>query len=157
MEIPAIQKNARETGAAHYRLGLIYRNDSECARPNGTAESLDKAIFYSREGRKALSSMLEYALEAFDAGVRASEKFSDAEGWVAAKTNMGALLARKANAVGIDESVREFPRIRAIAELSAALETFPSVAFPAQYARTQHLRTCFVSTRWRLERIGNPP
>ena len=83
------------------------------------------------------SSLLDKALDAFNTGVKASEEFSNAEGWAAAKSNLGGLLAQKAQMDGSDESIRNFLRVRAIAELSAALEAWPSVAFPIPYAQTQ--------------------
>lgn len=88
-------------------------------------------------GSEEDASLLDNAIEAFNAGIRASEELSNAEGWGAAKSNIGALLAEKAKANGIDESARNFLRVRAIAELSAALETSPSVAFPIQFGQTQ--------------------
>lgn len=88
-------------------------------------------------GSERDASLLDRAIEAFNAGVRASEDLSNAEGWGAAKSNIGALLAEKAQANGLDEGTRDFLRVRAIAELSAALETSPSVAFPIQFGQTQ--------------------
>lgn len=117
-----------------------------------TADSVDGAAellphIYNNLGNSLLGlgevehsqGYLDEALEAFSAGVKESERFSNAEGWGAAKINIGALLSDRAQDEELESHVRRFLRVRAISEFHAALEIFPESMFPTQYAQA-HLR-----------------
>lgn len=80
---------------------------------------------------------LSEAQRAFADGIRISEKLSHVEGWGVAKLNLGGLLGFMAMAEDLEPSVRDFLRVRAIAEISSGLETFPSESFPIRYANGQ--------------------
>jgi transcriptional regulator with XRE-family HTH domain len=100
--------------------------------------SLGSALLTSRRWNddKADDSILEAAFQAFIQTVAASEASSDAETWGAAKANIGGVLAEQSKAADLQPFQRAFLKIRAIAEFSSALETFPEVAFPYKYADT---------------------
>lgn len=78
------------------------------------------------------------AQEAFSAGIGISEKLSHPEGWGIAKMNLGGLLGFMAMSSNLSPPVRNFLRVRAIAEISSGLETFPSEAFPFRFANGQY-------------------
>jgi tetratricopeptide (TPR) repeat protein len=78
-------------------------------------------------------------LSAFLKAASASEANSDLEVWGAARFNIGALLAERATSEGLDPQESHFLRIRAIADLSAAIETYPATAFPFNFANAQYL------------------
>lgn len=81
---------------------------------------------------------LREAQEAFSAGISISEKLSHPEGWGVAKMNLGGLLGYMARSSNLSTPFRSFLRVRAIAEISSGLETFPSEAFPYRFANGQH-------------------
>ena len=212
--VPALKNNPEEMAGAHYRLGLIYRNQSERSSSTGDLENaithtkialsnmtkgkrifewvsaqinlanclkqrgkrtsvqsdLREAVGILRDARTMLEGNaesaslvphvcnnlgaaildlhdvdetspiefpLDQAIDAFAAAVKASEELFDPETWAAAKTNIGGVLAEKASVDGIEDGAKNFLRIRAISEYSAAAESYSCVAFPVQFASVQ--------------------
>ncbi|WP_155253572.1 helix-turn-helix domain-containing protein [Bradyrhizobium japonicum] len=79
-------------------------------------------------------SLLDTALEAYNAALEAASRSSDASVWGTAKANCGVVLATKARMQGIESEAARFLRVQAISAYLASIETFPEVSFPMPFA-----------------------
>ena len=76
----------------------------------------------------------DFAFDAFSEAASVSEEVGDTEVWGVSKFNMAIILDGRADNENLGEKERHFLRIRAIAEIGAANETFPSAFFPYRFA-----------------------
>lgn len=74
------------------------------------------------------------AFDNFKKCVQYSEEFCDADSWGGAKLNMGLLLWERSKTDSQSSSEANFLRLRALAELIAASETYPQTLFPLRAA-----------------------
>lgn len=102
--------------------------------------SLGAALLTSRDviqrSETAAEDISAEALAAFQQALVASEMVSDVVTWGGAKANIGGVLAERSKKIELGFSESAFLRVRAIAEFCGALETYPAVAFPFQFADT---------------------
>lgn len=120
------------------KFALKENPDAEALSPH-VLNSLGAALMAWRQIDKSENAeeVLDDAFKAFSDAVRAAEDFSDVEVWGASKANIGGILAEKANARDPEDPDGQFLRIRAISELSAAIETFPVVVFPFKFGEAK--------------------
>ena len=89
------------------------------------------------QGTNPTEDTLKSAFEAFSAAVSAAEATPSSEAWAAAKVNCGAVLAMRSKIDAIETETAEFLRIQSIAAYLAAIEGYPSLWFPRNYAEAQ--------------------
>lgn len=80
---------------------------------------------------------IDRALEAFKKALQFSEQTHNLEVWGAAHFNIGNILAGKHDSAEITLEQKYFLRISAIAEFSAAIESFSAFSYPFHYADAQ--------------------
>jgi len=89
------------------------------------------------QGTDPTEDTLKDAFEAFSAAVSAAEITLSPEVWAAAKVNCGAVLAMRSQIETHDSESAEFLRIQSIAAYLSAIERYPSLWFPLNYAEAQ--------------------
>ncbi len=78
--------------------------------------------------------VLREGVASFRAAISAAEEYGDVEAWGAANNNLGNALAGIARLPSTKPEDRGFLRVRAIAAVIAAVETYPEAAFPFRFA-----------------------
>jgi transcriptional regulator with XRE-family HTH domain len=129
-----------------HAIGLLtsmrakYRDDEICGALMPIVNNSLGALYRNVAaigGGNIIADVQVKALDAFTEAVATSEKHRNIETWGASRFNVGIILMERAQADGIEAEERHFLRLRAIVEITAAIETFPAVGFPFRFADAQ--------------------